>query len=310
MVKVLLVGAGAVGVYFAGRLAAIGNFDVTVAARSDYDKVKVSGYAVKSIHGDFAWHPNVVKDAADFGGAADYIIITTKALPWVDVPALIRPAVGKHTVLVLIQNGIDGERELMEVFPGNEIISGIAYIGVTRTAPGEILHEGGGRLTLGVYPAGASPALTTLCNGFMAATGVECSATDDIELMRWGKLLWNLAFNPMSVLANGCDTQEMIADPRLESTSFRIMKEVQATARAWGKELSDEQLEHNMQYTRDFPAYKTSMLQDFKNKRPLETEAIVGNVVRRANAQNIPVPTIETIYALLHAADRMNRGEW
>ena len=309
MDRVLLVGAGAVGVYFTGRLAATGTFDVTVAARSDYDKIKETGYAVTSIHGDFQWRPRIVPSAAEYGCAADYIIITTKALPQVDIPAMIRPAVGEKTVLVLIQNGLDGEKALIEAFPNNQIISGIAYIGVTRTAPGVIEHEGGGRLTLGVYPTGESAELTKLCNGFAAAQ-VECAATEDIELMRWGKLLWNLAFNPVSVLANGCDTQKMITDKKLEAISYRIMKEVQATARAWGKELSDAQVEGNMQYTRDFPAYKTSMLQDFEHQRPLETEAIVGNVVRRANAKNIPVPTIETIYALLNAADQMNRNEW
>jgi len=61
-----------------------------------------------------------------------------------------------------------------------------------------------------------------------------------------------------------------------------------------------------MQYTKDFPAYKTSMLLDFEHKRPLEVEAIVGSVLRRAAHKKLVLPYIETVYALLSAQNQQN----
>ncbi len=303
---VLLVGAGAIGVYFSGRLAQAGA-KVTAAARSDYDAVSKNGYRVTSIAGDFDWRPEVVRDAAHYGRKADLIVIALKALPEVDVVELVRPAVGKNTAFLLIQNGLDVELPLHEAFPDNELYSAIAFIGVSRLAPGVVVHKGGGELTVGLYGSSEIPEKLRGLAAMFAAAGVKCGLTDDTERMRWGKLLWNVPFNPLSVLAGGMTTAEMMADKHVEIFAFKLMKEVQLTARACGVELPEAQLEHNMEYTRNFPPYKTSMLLDFENRRPLEVEAILGSVVRRARMHNVDTPCIDSCYVLLGARDRMNR---
>ena len=63
-------------------------------------------------------------------------------------------------------------------------------------------------------------------------------------------------------------------------------------------------VEKNLNYTRNFPPYKTSMLLDYEHRRPLEVEAILGNVIRNADAKNVPIPHIRAIYALLLSVDR------
>ncbi|MDD4817254.1 MAG: 2-dehydropantoate 2-reductase [Victivallaceae bacterium] len=304
--NVLLIGAGAIGVYFSGRLAGAGAA-VTVAARSDYDAVKNNGYHVTSIAGDFDWRPEIVRDAAEYGRSADLIVIALKALPEVDMVELVRPAVGKNTAFLLIQNGLDVEVPLHEAFPDNELYSAIAFIGVSRLAPGVVDHKGGGELTVGLYGSSAVPDKLRGIAELFSAAKVKCSLTDDTERMRWGKLLWNVPFNPLSVLAGGMTTSEMMADKHVELLAFKLMKEVQLTAHACGVDLPEAQLEHNMEYTRNFSPYKTSMLLDFENRRPLEVEAILGSVVRRAKMHNVDTPCIDCCYVLLGARDRMNR---
>ena len=149
MCRVLVVGAGGVGVYFSGRLAQAGA-EVTVVARSDYEVASRSGYEIQSIAGDFHFTPAaVLKHAADYEGEADYVILTAKVLPDADAVELLRPAVrSPKSVIVLIQNGIDIERKVAEAFPENEILSTIAYIGVSsaarfRSAPGQRRSEDG-----------------------------------------------------------------------------------------------------------------------------------------------------------------------
>ena len=91
--RILILGAGSVGLYFGGRLAQSGA-EVSVVARSDYETAVRSGYDVSSIAGDFHFSPHLVlKSASDYPGVADYVILTTKVLPTVDRVALLRPAI-------------------------------------------------------------------------------------------------------------------------------------------------------------------------------------------------------------------------
>ena len=90
--KVLLIGAGGVGVYFCGRLAQGGEAEVSVVARSEYEVAVKNGYQVQSVAGDFSFHPDrVLRSAEEFPGGADYIILATKVLPEVEPVALLRP---------------------------------------------------------------------------------------------------------------------------------------------------------------------------------------------------------------------------
>ena len=302
--KILVFGAGGVGAYFGGRLAQAGA-EVAAVCRSDYESVKKFGYRIGSIAGDFEFIPvKVCHSAADYHDAADIVMVTTKVLPGISVPERIRPAVAKHTAIFIVQNGIDVEQEFAAAFPKNELISAIAYIGVFREGDGRITHQGAGRLRAGMYPEGnASPRLKQLAELFKLA-GVECEIVSDIVRVRWEKLVWNVPFNPVSVLAGCVDTREMVLNPELEKLCLNLMLEVCAVAKACGRELPHDVAEKNLNYTRTFPPYKTSMLVDYENGRPLEVEAILGRVIRNAEAHDVPIPHIRTVHALLSSVDR------
>ena len=305
--RILILGAGSVGLYFGGRLAQSGA-EVSVVARSDYETAVRSGYDVSSIAGDFHFSPHLVlKNAADYPGIADYVILTTKVLPTVDRVALLRPAIrSANTVIVLIQNGIDIEEEIKTAFPGNELLSTIAYIGASRPAPGKVLHQGSGVLQMGVYPRGISPALERLAGTFNKVK-VKCEMMEDIFFTRWNKLLWNLPYNPVSVLAGGADTSRMSRGDELEKLCADLMSEVIRVANAAGVALAEPLAEKQREFTRDFPPYKTSMLQDYEAGRALEVEAILGNTLRVARRFGVEVPRIECCYALLKSVDELNR---
>ena len=307
--RILILGAGSVGLYFGGRLAQSGA-EVSVVARSDYETALRSGYDVSSIAGDFHFAPHLVlKNAADYPGVADYVILATKVLPTVDRVALLRPAVRSNdTVIVLIQNGIDIEDEIKTAFPDNELLSTIAYIGASRPAPGKVLHQGSGALQMGVYPQGISPALKRLADAF-AAVKVKCDMMEDIVFTRWNKLLWNLPYNPVSVLAGGANTARMSCGGELEKLCADLMSEVIRVANAAGVALAEPLAEEQREYTRNFPPYKTSMLQDYEAERALEVEAILGNTLRVAKRFGVEVPRIECCYALLKSVDELNRKQ-
>lgn len=306
--KLLLIGAGSVGVYFCGR-AALGGAEVEVAAHSQADKIREEGYTVESIYGDFSFRPSsVLSSVQDVSPDIDAIVLSTKVLPDIDRCKLLAPAVNlpHHPPVILIQNGIGIEDEIAGAFPGNLLISAVAYIGASRKSVNHIIHSGAGRLLMGRFGGGDVKEVEKLADVFRQG-GVSCDVVEDIALERWRKLLWNLPFNPVSVLAGGINSRELCDRGEIEGLCAVLMKEVIAVANACGVPLTEQMADEQFAYTRDFPPYRTSMLQDFEQHRQLEVDAVIGNAVKLADRLNIPVPAMRCCAALLRSVDRKNR---
>lgn len=295
---VAVVGAGAVGAFYGAALAR-GGARVSVVCRSHYEVVARDGFHIRSpTMGDSRFVPaKVVARAQDLAEPVDCVLLAVKVLPQVDRAALVRPLLGPSSTLLLIQNGIDIEAELASAFPRNELLSALAFIGVARSAPGEIDHQSFGNLTLGRYPHGSSPAAQALAARF-ASGGVACALTDDVITARWQKAVWNAAFNPISVAGGVLDTATMLASEEGEALVRRAALEVCAVAAAAGHPQAAELVERYIAGTRAMPAYKTSMALDLEHGRPLEIEAILGNAVRAGRARGVAIPTLEALYGL------------
>ncbi len=305
-VKVLVVGAGAIGSFYGGKLAQAGA-EVSVVCRSDYDVVKEKGFVIKSILGDFRFMPHrVLKNAEDYGDRADYILVTLKVLPDINRVELIRPAVYDDTSIVLLQNGVDIEKPVAEAYPDNEVISGLAFICVNRTAPGETSHLDYGRLVIGVYPEGKSEKTRVLADLFKKS-GILCREDDNIVKARWQKLIWNAPFNPISVLGGGIDTEIILEQEETALLARRVMEEVRAIAASEGHMLEESVVDQNINDTIRMKPYKTSMLLDYEAGRPMEVEAILGNAVRIARKNGVFACHMQTLYALLKSVDTNNR---
>ena len=219
-------------------------------------------------------------------------------MPGSDRAGLVRPWVGEGTNIVLIQNGLDIERELADAFPDNPIISCLAFIAVSRVAPGEIKHNAYGRLVMGRYPSGLDDHCQALSDLFVEG-GIDIKLTEEVVRERWLKCVWNTPFNPLSVLANGADTYTMLDTPGGEKLVREMMQEVIDAAEADGHPLPPQIIDSNIDGTRKMPAYKNSMALDYLNDRPIELDAILGNVVAIAQKHGVPVPRLETMLAAL-----------
>lgn len=304
--RILVVGTGAVGGFYGGRLA-IAGARVATLCRSDYDTVRSQGITVKSVWGDFQFTPEkVIRQAADYGHPPDFILVALKVLPGVDTVEIIRNAVGPDTAIILIQNGIGIDEPVAAAFPRNEIISAVAFIAVSRTGPGRIIHADYGRLVLGRFPSGTSPRVGRLAELFQAAS-VPCEVTEDIIAARWRKLVWNAPFNPISVLGGSVDTKTMVDMKESADLARATMEEVLRIAAAAGHPLTPDVIERNFGGTRAMKPIKTSMLADFEAGRPMEVEAIVGNALRTARRHGIQAPHLETLYNLLKLVERARR---
>jgi 2-dehydropantoate 2-reductase len=306
--NIVLVGTGAVGSYYGARLAQAGA-RVSALCRSDYDIVNKKGITITSISGDYHFKPmEVVHNIEEYSLDPDYIIVATKVLPEIHVPDVIRKKVSAQTSIVLLQNGIDIEEPVVSAFPDNELISAIAFISVSRPEFGLIDHKDYGRLVIGRYPSGSSGKIAQLAGLFRKA-GVPCEIESDIISARWRKLMWNAPFNPISVLAGGADTREMIESTPTQILARAVMEEVLILAEKAGHPVPQSSIDTIINDTRSLTPTRTSMLQDYEQKRPMEVEAILGNAIRIAKRHAVSVPHIESLYGLLTLIDKKNRRQ-
>ena len=186
MTKILVIGAGAIGSFYSAKLAQVG-VKITLWCRSDYDFIKKNGIKIESYEGDFQFIPDkIIENLHEIDDEFDYILIATKVLPSIDIPALIKNILKPKTKIILIQNGIHIEKNIAENFPNNELISAIAFIGVSRKSAGVICHQEYGKIIIGTYGKKASDAVHFLEN-LWKKSGIEVVVTDEILLERWKK---------------------------------------------------------------------------------------------------------------------------
>ncbi len=307
--RILVIGAGSIGIFFGSRLALAGA-DVAVVARHDFEIASKQGYLIDNVGERYSFTPSMVlREPAEYPGVADYILVATKVLPKVDLKSLLQPVIrSRETAILLIQNGVEIEEPIAEAFPENELLSSIAYICASRPTPGTMLNEGGGRLRMGSYPNGISEKAKKLAELFESVK-TECILSEEIRFDRWNKLLWNLPYNPVSVLAGSVETTCMTDGSELEKLCWNLMREVIAVANANGIGLTEEHARKQVEFTRTLSAYRTSMLQDFIAGREMEVEAILGNPVRLARRYGVSVPCMETCYALLQSVNFQKQQE-
>ncbi|HEY5637557.1 MAG TPA: 2-dehydropantoate 2-reductase [Burkholderiales bacterium] len=297
--RVLVLGAGALGAFYGGVLARAG-CAVEVVARSDYDAVAANGYRIDSTLGDLSFRPaRVLRAAQAATPGADFVVVGLKLVPGADRVALLRPVLGPASVIVLVQNGIGIEDEVAGAFPSHEIVSGVAYAAASRLAPGHVRHHSKfTRLILGRYPAGEGDGASRFA-ALLKAGGASVQVSEDIVGARWQKCAWNTVFNPISALGGGLGTSDMLSGEAQVAFARAAIEEVCAVAAADGHPLPADTAATQIQGTLKLPNYVSSMGQDALAGRPMETEALLGNVVRLARRLSVPVPRLEALYAML-----------
>lgn len=315
---ILIFGVGSIGAVYLYQLQQAG-CNVTAVCRSNYEAVKDSGFTLHSLRfGDQKYKPDlVVRSVADCppDKIYDYILVCSKSFPG-SSPSLadmIRPAVAgrPQTAIVLAQNGIDIEEEVAAEFPQNPILSGVVYLPATQTAPGTIEYsEMLNLLEIGTYPADAPPLHKSAAVRFadlLVKGGGEVDVHQDIQIARWSKLLMNGAWNPICALTLCTDGDFLTTStPFAHELVWDIMLEIIALAAKVGipgidAREAEKRLGLAKRRAETGTGRQVSMLQDVKQGRSFEVEAIVGNAVRLGRKHVVPMPRLETIYALLKA---------
>lgn len=312
MAKVAVIGAGAVGGYYGARLAQAGH-DVRFLCRSDLETIRRDGLRVYSKDGDFALPKVDAYAASSEIGPVDWVVCSLKATALEEARDLVMPCIGPETRIVALMNGLGVEVRFAEWFGPERVFGGMAFVCINRGEAGVIHHLDYGRVSIGHMLD--DPAETDSLRQLLESGSIEVAVAPNLRFARWEKLCWNVPFNGLSVAGGGIGTRTILDAPLLRGTAERAMAEV---VRAGNADLeaagSDarldpvEVIQRMFTLTETMGDYRTSMVIDYVMGRPLESEAILGNAVRRAGELGVEVPTMATLYALVTHAARVRSG--
>jgi len=296
MLSYSVVGTGAIGGFYGGRLAHAGR-EVRFLLHSDYEFVKEHGLRVDSCDADFVLpQVDAYRSAADMP-ESDVVLVCLKTVRNHDVlPDLLRPLIHEGTTVVLIQNGIGLEEDLQKVFPGVGIVAGLAFICSAKAGPGHIRHQDFGSINLGNYSCPSERFGALLAD--LLDAGLKAAEVPYLEA-RWKKAVWNMPFNGMTVALN-TSTDKLLNTPATRRLIYDQMMEVIGAARALGVSTLTSDFADLMMTTTDrMVPYSPSMKLDFDNRRPMEIEYLYTRPIAEARKAGFDMPKLAMLEAEL-----------
>ncbi|HMD64456.1 MAG TPA: 2-dehydropantoate 2-reductase [Stellaceae bacterium] len=301
--RFLVLGAGAVGGYFGGRLAAA-KANVTFLVRpARAAALKERGLMIESPMGDLRL-PVRVATADTLDGVFDTVLLTAKAYDLDQAIGAIRPAVRPGTSILPVLNGLGHLDRLDAVFGPERILGGVAYIAATLNPEGTIRHLNRGHgIAFGERSGSVSRRVETIARAF-DATPVDVSVSDNILLDMWEKFVMISSLAGMNCLMRGSIGDILAADDG-ESLMLELLAECEAVATASGFPPRAQQREQcRAMLTERGSEFSASMRRDLEAGLRTEGDQILGDMLRRARANGISTPLLRMAVCHMQVHER------
>lgn len=306
--KILVMGAGAVGAFYGARLQQAGE-EVVMCARGDNLRaLKERGLEIKSAKGDFKAAVKATEHPKEFA-PYDLILFAVKSYDTEAAAHQLEGCLAKDGIIMTIQNGVENEEILCRFFPRAAVMGGNSRVGAELIAPGIVQHTAIGVIEFGELDGSQSQRAQHLAETFGRA-GILGELTTDLKTIRWYKLMGNVSTNSVSALTR-TTLGQMLEDAEGYNLVRTLMLETLAVGRAEGAKVVDDRVDAQLNQIKtalNAYAIKTSTLQDLEKGKRLEYDAISGAVVRAARRHGMRVPATETVYALLKLLDNARRA--
>lgn len=296
--RIAIFGAGGVGAYFGGRLAAAGD-DVTFLARGAHlQALQESGLHIESPLGAIDL-PNVqATDRPQAVGPVDVVLFTVKLYDVDAAAATLHPLIGPDTAVITLQNGVEAMDMVATHVGADHVAGGAAYVVAVIDQPGHVRHTTADRLVFGERDGTRSDRLVAFEQACIRA-GFQAKASTTVEADLWVKFVrlatWSgvtsASRSPMGVVRD---------DPALFKMMMAAIDEVIAVGKPRGIVFPPDLMDGTLKLIKGFPANsKSSMLEDLERGRRLELPWLSGAVVRLGKEAAVPAPVHEFITAVL-----------
>jgi 2-dehydropantoate 2-reductase len=312
--RVCVVGAGAVGGLLAAKLGDA-RYPVSVLARGEHLRA-IDAHGLTLVEGDTRTtvRVDVASDPAALG-PQDIVFIALKAPSLVGAASGLKPLLTPTTVLVPAINGVpwwffhrfggplagarlssvDPDGTIQNALPPTQVIGSVVHLSSSVAAPGIVRRGRGNLLVVGEPSAERSGRLAQVAE-MLDHGGFTVKPTSEIQGEVWLKLWGNMNMNPISALT-GSAADVILTDPLTVGLVRNMMEEAAAVGRALGIDMrmtADERIA----VTRELGAFRTSMLQDLEEHKPLEIDAILAAPCEIGERLGIPMPFSQAVLGL------------
>ncbi|MEO8620371.1 MAG: 2-dehydropantoate 2-reductase [bacterium] len=313
--KIAVVGAGAIGGYLGGWLAASGEEVTFIARGANLEAIRARGMRVIGDDGaDVVVRGALACERMSEAGPQDVVLLTVKANQVAAVAADIQHLCHEQTTIVTMQNGIpwwyfhkhggefegtsirsaDPDGAIGRLIDSERIIGSVVYPAATLVQPGVVEVVEGRRFALGELDGSSSARVQAISAAFVKA-GFKAPILDHIRSEIWLKVWGNLSFNPISALTHAT-LVDLLQFPETRALSVEMMREAEVIAGKLGITFRAG-IDRRIAGAEKVGAHKTSMLQDVEAGKAIEIEALVGAVVELGRLTSTPTPHIDAVYA-------------
>jgi 2-dehydropantoate 2-reductase len=306
--KISIIGSGAMGSLYGGRLSLAGQDVVLFDVYQDHvEKVRRDGLVIEdaATGSTITTHPAASADVRSVQGS-DVFIVFVKSTSTEQAAAQFQELAGPKTIVLTLQNGLGNEAIIRRHFGVSRTAAGVTSQGATFLGPGRIRHAGKGPTHVSMAD-GENGKLAPLAEALNAA-GFETHVEKDVAGLVWSKLVINVGINALTALI-GQTNGTLLLHEEMKAVMADLVAEAVSVARARGVRLPyADPLATVYDVARKTGANRSSMLQDFDRKRESEIDFMNGAIVREAAELGIPAPVNATITRLVKTVDRIHAG--
>jgi 2-dehydropantoate 2-reductase len=298
--RVLILGAGAMGGYFASRFHQTPGLETALLARGErFDRLQREGLVVNGVH-----HAVPVAHPERAPWTADLVIVALKHhhLPGA-VPDL-APLVGEETTFVSVMNGLDSEETLAAAYGAEKVLYATS-VGIDAQRQGNrITYTAPGKHYVGeARNETTSPRVRAVQVAFERA-GITCVTPPDMIRILWWKFMVNVGMNQGSAVMR-IPYGGFQQSPEAQAVMETLMREVIALAQVLGVDLGPQDIDEWYPVMRTLaPEGKTSMLQDIEAGRKTEVEMFAGKVVALGQQHSVPTPANQLMLDMIRVLEQ------
>lgn len=305
--KIVMLGAGALGSTIGGTLAMGGN-DVHFVDmwKEHVDLINKDGLHMTNEKED--WYVRVdARTTADTIGEADLVIVLVKSFATKQAVEQLKQTnvIGKNTLVMSLQNGLGNEETIASVIGSENVISGKTYVGGRLIQAGYISAGVQGKWTyIGELNGEITDRIQTVCNVFNDA-GLLCEVSDNIKGLIWDKLLINVAAGALCGITR-LPYGPLYEEDYIKDVAVAAIQEGIQVAKAAGVVLKSEDPQYPwVAASEGLPGtFKTSILQSLELKRPTEIDFINGSIVEWGKKYGIETPVNQTLVACVKGIEK------
>lgn len=296
LLRIAVMGAGAVGCYYGALLARAGHPVTLIGRLAHVQAVQQQGLRLQTAVLDVQV-PLAASTEASAVQGADVVLFCVKSSDSEDAARAMRPHLAPGALVLTLQNGADNDERVRTVLDASTpVAAAVVYVATAMAGPGHVQHHGRGELVIAPSPRSEEVAAQ------FAAAGIPTQISDNVRGALWAKLVLNCAYNALSALSQQ-PYGPLVQVPGVTDVIADTVAECLAVARADGVTIPGDIGAAVRGIAATMPGQYSSTAQDLARGKPSEIDHLNGYVVRRGAALGVPTPLNRALQVLVKLAE-------